>query len=189
MRADSLENKLKERPKQEELIKEGILEADENPLVNWTMETQKRETAGFTFMRYDTALWASIKAEGLLWLWVIGNEMYQCRSSGSELPMLSHFGIPILISLSLINGAQSNIDINNMDKFLAISKTRVARNIQLLVSNWDPLTNYITCERLNAFEMFSSARAYLIFDNTTADQSAWSKWATLALARNKIFID
>lgn len=34
MRADSLENKLKERPKQEELIKEGILEADENPLVN-----------------------------------------------------------------------------------------------------------------------------------------------------------
>lgn len=34
MRADSLENKLKERPKPEELIKEGILEADENPLEN-----------------------------------------------------------------------------------------------------------------------------------------------------------
>lgn len=34
MRADSLESKLKERPKPEALIKEGILEADENPLEN-----------------------------------------------------------------------------------------------------------------------------------------------------------
>lgn len=32
MRADSLENKIQHRPKPEELVKEGILEADENPL-------------------------------------------------------------------------------------------------------------------------------------------------------------
>jgi hypothetical protein len=32
MRADSLEQKLQQRPKPEELVKEGILEADENPL-------------------------------------------------------------------------------------------------------------------------------------------------------------
>jgi hypothetical protein len=32
MRADSLEQKIQHRPKPEELIKEGILEADENPL-------------------------------------------------------------------------------------------------------------------------------------------------------------
>lgn len=31
MRADSLEQKIQNRPKPEELIKEGILEADENP--------------------------------------------------------------------------------------------------------------------------------------------------------------
>lgn len=32
MRADSLEQKIQHRPKPEELVKEGILEADENPL-------------------------------------------------------------------------------------------------------------------------------------------------------------
>jgi len=32
MRADSLEQKIQHRPKPEALIKEGILEADENPL-------------------------------------------------------------------------------------------------------------------------------------------------------------
>jgi hypothetical protein len=32
MRADSLEHKLQQRPKPDELVKEGILEADENPL-------------------------------------------------------------------------------------------------------------------------------------------------------------
>ena len=32
MRADSLEHKLQNRPKPEELVKEGILEPDENPL-------------------------------------------------------------------------------------------------------------------------------------------------------------
>jgi hypothetical protein len=32
MRADSLEHKLQQRPKPEELVKEGILEAEENPL-------------------------------------------------------------------------------------------------------------------------------------------------------------
>lgn len=32
MRADSLEQKIQQRPKAEELIKEGILETDENPL-------------------------------------------------------------------------------------------------------------------------------------------------------------
>ena len=32
MRADSLEQKIQHRPKPEELIKEGILNADENPL-------------------------------------------------------------------------------------------------------------------------------------------------------------
>ncbi len=32
MRADSLEQKIQQRPKPEELIKEGIMEADENPL-------------------------------------------------------------------------------------------------------------------------------------------------------------
>jgi hypothetical protein len=32
MRADSLEHKLQQRPKPEDLIREGILEADENPL-------------------------------------------------------------------------------------------------------------------------------------------------------------
>lgn len=32
MRADSLEQKIQLRPKPEELIKEGILEADENPI-------------------------------------------------------------------------------------------------------------------------------------------------------------
>jgi hypothetical protein len=31
MRKDSLEQKLQNRPKQEDLIREGILEADENP--------------------------------------------------------------------------------------------------------------------------------------------------------------
>lgn len=31
MRADSLEHKIQQRPKPEELVKEGILEADENP--------------------------------------------------------------------------------------------------------------------------------------------------------------
>jgi hypothetical protein len=31
MRRDSLENKLQNRPKPEDLIREGILEADENP--------------------------------------------------------------------------------------------------------------------------------------------------------------
>lgn len=31
MRADSLEEKMKNRPKPEELIKEGILQADEDP--------------------------------------------------------------------------------------------------------------------------------------------------------------
>lgn len=31
MRADSLEHKLQQRPKAEELIKEGILEPDEDP--------------------------------------------------------------------------------------------------------------------------------------------------------------
>jgi len=31
MRSDSLEQKLQQRPKSEELIKEGILEADEDP--------------------------------------------------------------------------------------------------------------------------------------------------------------
>lgn len=31
MRSDSLEHKLQQRPKPEELIKEGILEADEDP--------------------------------------------------------------------------------------------------------------------------------------------------------------
>ena len=31
MRSDSLEQKLQQRPKAEELIKEGILEADEDP--------------------------------------------------------------------------------------------------------------------------------------------------------------
>ena len=32
MRADSLEHKIQQRPKPEELVKEGILQADENPL-------------------------------------------------------------------------------------------------------------------------------------------------------------
>jgi hypothetical protein len=32
MRADSLEHKLQQRPKPEDLVREGILEADENPL-------------------------------------------------------------------------------------------------------------------------------------------------------------
>jgi len=32
MRADSLEQKIQNRPKLDELVKEGILEADENPL-------------------------------------------------------------------------------------------------------------------------------------------------------------
>jgi hypothetical protein len=32
MRADSLEKSLQSRPKPDQLIKEGILEADENPL-------------------------------------------------------------------------------------------------------------------------------------------------------------
>ena len=32
MRADSLEQKIQHRPKPEELIREGILEADENPV-------------------------------------------------------------------------------------------------------------------------------------------------------------
>ena len=32
MRADSLEQKIQQRPKPEELVKEGILQADENPL-------------------------------------------------------------------------------------------------------------------------------------------------------------
>lgn len=32
MRADSLEHKLQQRPKPEDLVKEGILDADENPL-------------------------------------------------------------------------------------------------------------------------------------------------------------
>jgi hypothetical protein len=32
MRADSLEHKLQQRPKPDELVKDGILEADENPL-------------------------------------------------------------------------------------------------------------------------------------------------------------
>lgn len=32
MRADSLEQKIQHRPKPEELVKEGILDADENPL-------------------------------------------------------------------------------------------------------------------------------------------------------------
>jgi RPEL repeat len=32
MRADSLEHKIQHRPKPEDLVKEGILEADENPL-------------------------------------------------------------------------------------------------------------------------------------------------------------
>ena len=31
MRSDSLEQKLQQRPKPEDLVKEGILEADENP--------------------------------------------------------------------------------------------------------------------------------------------------------------
>lgn len=33
MRADSLEQKIQQRPKPEELVKEGILKEDENPLV------------------------------------------------------------------------------------------------------------------------------------------------------------
>ena len=32
MRADSLEQKIQHRPKPEELVKEGILQEDENPL-------------------------------------------------------------------------------------------------------------------------------------------------------------
>ena len=32
MRADSLEQKIQQRPKPDDLVKEGILEADENPL-------------------------------------------------------------------------------------------------------------------------------------------------------------
>lgn len=33
MRADSLEQKIQQRPKPEELVREGILKEDENPLV------------------------------------------------------------------------------------------------------------------------------------------------------------